>query len=264
MLKDLDAFPPDIIIPTHAHYDHTQGIPVLREAAAQAGKSIEVMASHEAIPLLRDPSYQEGPGYGPFQSITDVTPLDDGSVVDLGGSALTVYSVPGHTKEHIAILDESSGNVFVGDALGAKFGDNAFVLLFIAPFWDAQAFYSSIAKLRRAGYQSLCLGHFGYIYGDEAQGLLDEATSTYETWWRILEENEDLLDVMDSLMDVILSETRLRLPRIRTVSPAFGVVLGLTSAWNRLIHGRNWSISKLLLPGLVELLVSGYRMCKGP
>lgn len=28
-LRELDAFPPDIIIATHAHYDHAQGIPIL-------------------------------------------------------------------------------------------------------------------------------------------------------------------------------------------------------------------------------------------
>lgn len=32
-LKELDAFPPDYVILTHSHYDHSQGIPVMRKKA---------------------------------------------------------------------------------------------------------------------------------------------------------------------------------------------------------------------------------------
>ena len=34
ILNDLNAFPPDIIILTHSHWDHTQAIPILRKKAA--------------------------------------------------------------------------------------------------------------------------------------------------------------------------------------------------------------------------------------
>ena len=33
VLKTIGVFPPDIIIVTHAHYDHAQGIPILRREA---------------------------------------------------------------------------------------------------------------------------------------------------------------------------------------------------------------------------------------
>ena len=38
VLRQLDAFPPDIIMVTHSHYDHTQGIPIMRREAAKEGK----------------------------------------------------------------------------------------------------------------------------------------------------------------------------------------------------------------------------------
>ena len=59
MLKSTDVFPPDLIIATHAHYDHAQGIPIFRREASKLGKKIEVMASRHAIPLLADASYKE-------------------------------------------------------------------------------------------------------------------------------------------------------------------------------------------------------------
>jgi len=89
-LKELDAFPPDIIIVTHAHYDHAQGIPILRKEAARQQRSIEVLASHEAIPLLEDPSFNAAFDAGPYEKISDVTPVKEGDTVDLGGIALSI------------------------------------------------------------------------------------------------------------------------------------------------------------------------------
>jgi len=89
-LREMGAFPPDTIILTHSHFDHAQGIPVLRDEAAKEHRSIEVLASREAIPLLADPSYQEVFGPGPYASITDVTPLDEGDSVDLGTTTLRI------------------------------------------------------------------------------------------------------------------------------------------------------------------------------
>lgn len=261
-LREMGAFPPDTIIVTHSHHDHAQGIPVLRDEAAKEHRSIEVLASREAIPLLADPSYQEVFGPGPYASITDVAPLDEGDSVDLGSTTLRIFSTPGHIKDHIAILDEGTRNIFVGDAIGAKFGDRAFIPVFFAPFWDTEAFYASVDKLRQIDYDTLCLGHFGPVHGDEAKAILDEAVAAYEQWWRILEENEDRLDETDYLLDEILEKTQFSLPRIETASPSFRIVLGLMTAWNKLIHGKSWSISKLFLPEAVGWLVEGYRTYK--
>ena len=52
LLKELDAFPPNLIVVSHPHWDHAQGIPFLRQEALRQGRKIEVMASSEAIPLL--------------------------------------------------------------------------------------------------------------------------------------------------------------------------------------------------------------------
>ena len=262
-LRQMGAFPPDVIVVTHSHHDHAQGIPLLRAKAAREQKRIEVLASREALPLLADPSYQEVLGHAPSASITDVAALDEGDAVDLGSTTLRVWRVPGHTIDQIALLDESSGNLFVGDAIGAQIGASAFIPVFFAPFWDTGAFYDSIDKLRQIDYETLCLAHFGPVRGAEAKTILDRAVAVYEQWWRILAENEDRLDDTDYLLDEILRETQLTLPRIETASPTLDVALGLLIAWNRLRHGRSWSVSKLFLPEYVRALVTGYRSCQG-
>jgi hypothetical protein len=135
--------------------------------------------------------------------------------------------------------------------------------VFFAPFWDTEAFYTSVDKLSKIDYGTLCMAHFGPVYGDKAKAILDEAVATFEQWWRIFEENADRLDETGYLVDVILEQTQLSLPPIETVSPTLRLVLGLMTAWNRLIHGPSWSVSKLLLPEPIGWLAEGFRTYKG-
>ena len=93
--------------------------------------------------------------------------------------------------------------------------------------------------------------------------LIFEAVGTFEQWWQILEENEARLDETGYLLDMILERVQFAIPRIETVSAIYGVVLGLMVAWNRLVHGKSWSVSRLFLPKEVEDLVRGYRTYKG-
>ena len=57
IIKGLDSvksFPPDMIILTHSHWDHTQGVPSFCREAEKRGKKITVMASEKAISNLKD------------------------------------------------------------------------------------------------------------------------------------------------------------------------------------------------------------------
>jgi metal-dependent hydrolase (beta-lactamase superfamily II) len=56
-LDSIEAFPPDMIIITHSHYDHSQGVPVFCREAEKRGKKITIMASEKAIPNLQDQSW---------------------------------------------------------------------------------------------------------------------------------------------------------------------------------------------------------------
>ena len=247
---------------THSHHDHAQGIPVLREARLKSTKTSRY--SHPERPFRSWQTHPISKSWGrDYASITDVAPLDEGDAVDLGSTTLRIYSVPGHIKDHIAILDERTGNIFVGDAIGAQFGERASVPVFFAPFWDTEAFYASVDKLRQIDYQTLCLAHFGPVRGAEAKTILDKAIATYAQWWRVLEEHPDRLDDTGYLWNEILAQTQFALPQIETVSPSLRLVLGLVTVWNKLIHGPSWSTSKLFLPDTVESLVKGYRTYKG-
>jgi len=197
-LKDLNFFPPDMVIVTHSHWDHTQAIPLMMKRAEKEGKKIEILASETAISNLKDQSFNDIFGMGPSKNIEgDITPLKEGDTIDLEGITLEIYETTGHTNDHIAIFDTKNKNIFVGDAIGDKTTDTSFIPPFMPPFWDTDAFLSTIEKLKKIDYNSISLAHFGYIYGDEAKTILDEAVSVFEKWWNLYEENTDNLDDMD-------------------------------------------------------------------
>ena len=261
-LKDMNAFPPDIIILTHAHWDHTQGVPFLRKKAAYLKKDIEVMAPEKALSLLEDQSWNEIFGQGSLENIKDVTPLNEGDTVDLGGISLKIFDVPGHSKDHIAILDEKNKNIFVGDAIGAKVEDQFFIPPFQPPHWDRDDFYNSVNKLREIDYDSLCLAHFGYIYADEAKNILDEAASVYELWWGLFEDNIDKLDDTGYMSSIISKEASLTHPEIKILNPRLRALYSLMTGFKKLIGKEPHPIGERILCQLIQGLGQGFRIYK--
>ncbi len=262
-LKNLNAFPPDMIILTHSHHDHTQGVPFLRKKAAKEKKSIEIMASQTAIPFLEDQSYNKV--FDPkehYENIKDVTPLNEGDTVDLGGVTLKIFDVPGHMKDHIAILDEQNKNIFAGDSIGYKPGDHLFIPPFMPPYWDKDAFYNSVDKLREIDYDSLCLAHFGYIYGDEAKSILDEAVSAYEQWWQLFEKNIDKLDDTGYILEVISKEANLVFPEFQLLSFKLKVLSGLMTGWKKLTRKKPQPVGELIMQQIIMGLAQGFKTYK--
>jgi glyoxylase-like metal-dependent hydrolase (beta-lactamase superfamily II) len=246
-LRRAGSFPPDLVIVTHAHHDHAQGIPILQREAARQGRTLEVLASRQAVPLLGDATYNENLSDGPHESVRPVTPLQENDTVDLGGIELRIFDVPGHSEEQIAILDERHRNLFVGDAIGLKVSDHAYLPPFMPPSWDPVAFQDSLRKLRQIGAETLCLAHFGCIYGQEARDILDEALAKTGAWWQLFEDNATLLDEPDALFDVAIRELGLEIPTLELLDPANGTP-GVPSPGEAFVRG------------LVDKLAQGYRM----
>ena len=259
MLNALGAFPPDLIIATHPHWDHSQAIPWLRQEAARQGKKIEVLASQQAIPLLADVTFNDVFNRGPYESIQDVTPVKEEDTVDLGGITLRIYDVPGHCEGHIAILDERNRTVFVGDAIGIKVSDDIFLPPFMPPTWDLDAFQSSVTKLRQIPYEALCLAHFGCIAGSEAQTILDESLETWRTWWLFFERHAARLSDTNYLLQAMRKEISPGIPVIRPVSFGMRVLLGLVTTIGSLIGRKTAIIDKLAFGDAVNWLATGYR-----
>ena len=179
----------------------------LCQRAKKEGKEIEIFASEKAIPNLRDQSYNEVFGTGPFTNIEeDIKPLKEGDIVDLNGITLKVIETPGHMTDHISFLDEKNKNLFVGDVLGDKVSDIVFVPPFMPPYWDKDAYLNSIDKLKKLDFETISLNHFGLVYEDEAKSILDESITNLNKYWELYEENIEHLDDIPFLIENALTK----------------------------------------------------------
>ena len=108
------------------------------------------------------------------------------------------------------------------------------------------------------------MSHLGYIYGDEAKGVLDEAVLICETWWHLFEENAGKLDDVDYTLENVMRESSLGIPEIRILSPKIKVLFALMTGGRKLVGKRPQPLGELLLRGIIEQLTTGYRMHKKP
>jgi glyoxylase-like metal-dependent hydrolase (beta-lactamase superfamily II) len=173
-VEALGVGPEDLawIVLTHIHLDHAGGTGDLaarfprarivvhpRGARHLADPARLVAASHEVYGDL-------APLYGglaptPAERI-DESP--DGHVVEIGGGrTLRVVEAPGHARHHNAILDEGSGTLHAGDAVGIRLDDGGIVPTLPPADVDIQAGQKTIGTLAGLGVERMVLGHFGPV-----------------------------------------------------------------------------------------------------
>ncbi len=111
---------PVSVVNTHYHMDHTGGNKDFSEAYIHT----------EDAPLV-----QESP--------VKLIPIYDGYTFDLGGRALRVIAVPGHTPGSICLLDKTARMLFTGDS-----PPHGAVMLHLPASLTVQAFFTSMRRLR--------------------------------------------------------------------------------------------------------------------
>ncbi|MFW9914513.1 MAG: MBL fold metallo-hydrolase [Candidatus Thorarchaeota archaeon] len=262
-LKQLNSFPPDYVLLTHAHWDHSQGISKMRQ---KASREFEVFASEKSIPLLEDQSWNAfADPKQKFHNIFDVTPLKEGETVDLGGVTLKIYESPGHIKDHIVILDEQTKNLFIGDAIGNKLGDQAFLSACYPPFFSKEDFYATLDKLKGIDYETLSLSHFGYITGDEARTILDEARMILDQYWGIFEtaEQEDKLADIKYIIELLKQELQPVFPDLKVKKFMMRFMLGLIGGGRKIIRKPPLVLSEILLADVLAWQVEAFKIAKG-
>jgi len=233
-LKDFGLLPIDYIIISHSHWDHHQAIPALLEE--MSNRKVKLLAHPKAIPLLEDPSrvgYDFGTGS--LLPIKDVKPIKEGDVLDLEGIELEVIDTPGHTPDCISLLDSKNKNIFVSDAVGDKIDENApCVPAIMPPSFDPDAYVSTLEKLKKYDFESICLGHYGMYYGPDVKDILDEARTMYEQIWKFFDDNVDKLGDVEWIANILIDPNSETIKRV-----------GMTFALATL----KW-------------MIDGYKMCK--
>lgn len=148
--------PLDVCI-THGHPDHV--------AAMGQFQADHAVYMHPAdMPLLQ--RFKEHLNFD--IDLSAVRPIDEGFVFDLGYRRLTVYHIPGHSKGCLALLDEPSGILLAGDAIGSN-GPTIVDALWLQMSADGVDDYLSALQV----FRSKVAGRIRYICGGHGARYLE-------------------------------------------------------------------------------------------
>jgi len=265
-LKSAGVFPPDMIILTHSHWDHTQGAPFFCREAEKMGKTINVMASEKAISNLKDQSWNSVfDEKHTYENVTSVEPLKEGQIVDLGGIELEIIDFSGHCADDIALFDKTNKIIFLGDSLGYKFEHNLIFPPFMPPFWNREGFYSAAEKLKQIEYEKVYLAHFGCLEGQEAKDFPDETVAAMETWWNVFVESEKMgkLDDVSYLREAIVKEASIVMPELEISKASMRIMLSLIDTGRKIIGKKPIDVGAMQLEGFLTWLQKGYKGATG-
>jgi glyoxylase-like metal-dependent hydrolase (beta-lactamase superfamily II) len=158
------------IVLTHVHLDHCGGTGIIAAAFPRATVVVHRRgARHLAEPgrLVAASAAVYGARWSLYGGLdrtpaARIVPADDRHRVPLGGGReLVMLETPGHARHHMAVLDEASGTVLAGDALGARFPGGGLYPALPPPEIDLAAGLASLDRLTALAPERLCLGHFG-------------------------------------------------------------------------------------------------------
>jgi glyoxylase-like metal-dependent hydrolase (beta-lactamase superfamily II) len=244
----------EAIVLTHIHFDHAGGAGQL----ARRFEDVPVYAPERVIKHLIDPGRltegvrsvwgdQTETLFGLPEPVPSdrVVPLKDGDRIDLGDRSLLAIATPGHTRAHLSYLDESSGALICGDALGINLPNFDVVRPATPPAdFSLEESLGSIERIRKSGASEAYAAHFGLVPGDLDRNC-DRAATALERWWEMFERErfeahgeEDLLRRVHCALEADLEPIRPGQRRtLETVNPAWLNLSGMSIAASRVGPG---------------------------
>jgi len=182
LVKDLTNKPIDVLL-THSHWDHIgnahQFERVLahpKERSDEGAVAIDgvtdefVNRPEQALSNWAENDIRFPPGFDPgsyhIESVSDVTSVYAGEVIDLGNTVIELLPLPGHSPGQLGALDRQTGVLYGADIIGG-----GFQLLALFEQSDLAEYLAS-AKLVRDLYsagavEKVVTGHLPPIKGTE-------------------------------------------------------------------------------------------------
>lgn len=167
------------IVLTHVHLDHCGGTGTLAEHFPNAQVVVHPRgARHLAQPerLVSGSMAVYGalfPVIGGLEPTaeTRLVTADDGHRVPVSpGRDLVMLHAPGHARHHSIVVDETTGTVMAGDALGVRLPGGGLYPAVPPPEFNLDDALSTLRRIADLGPERLLLGHFGSP-GDPAEAL---------------------------------------------------------------------------------------------
>ena len=204
------------LVLTHIHLDHAGGIGDLARAFPNATVVVhERGARHLADPTRLIDSAARVYGdlldtlYGRMEPVPQdrLVAAADGHRIDVGnGRVLTLVDSPGHAKHHHAVLDEQTGTLLVGDAVGVRLPEVGVLRPAVPPpDFDLEQAVASLHRFAALRPTQVVLTHYGPV--PDPLATLDEAEAVLHRWVavaeRVMRDSEDagIDDIAAALAD---------------------------------------------------------------
>ena len=211
----LGARQPEMLLFSHAHWDHCGAIAYLKEAfpGMKAGASraaaqilqrpgalrlIEKLnkANRGNVELFRgiDPSRLLDGNFLPFDVDMEI---EDKQILDTGnGTIVQILATPGHTRDHHSFYFPAQKALIAGDSAGSLYPSGFINCEFL---YDYQAYLDTIKKLSALSVDIFSQGHRFIILGRDEISLffkrsLEEAIRFKEEVFTLLEEENGSVD----------------------------------------------------------------------
>jgi glyoxylase-like metal-dependent hydrolase (beta-lactamase superfamily II) len=179
------------LVVTHVHVDHAGGAGALLARFPRATLWIhERGAPHAVDPTRLVASTARTYGEDRMRALYGTTlpcPPDrvravaDGDVIPLGDRRLEVLYTPGHASHHVALLDDASGALFTGEAIGSHLPwADCYRPALPPPQTDLELALESIRRMRARDPSLLLTSHFGPIA--EPQAGFERGAARIEAW----------------------------------------------------------------------------------
>ncbi|MBJ7454990.1 MAG: MBL fold metallo-hydrolase [Thermoleophilia bacterium] len=167
------------IVLTHVHLDHCGATGILAAAFPEATVVVHRRgARHVAEParLVAASAAVYGQRWSLYGGL-DPTPAarievaeDDHRVAIGGGRVLRMIGTAGHARHHMSVLDEETGTVIAGDALGVRMEGGGLYPALPPSEIDLDAGDASLARIGSLGPARIVISHFGDA-GDPAAAV---------------------------------------------------------------------------------------------
>jgi len=183
------------VIPTHIHLDHGGGVGRLASLFPQAQVVLHPQGVRHMIDparLIESTKMAFGPDweqhYGPILPVpqAQVKTPQDGEVIPVDGRRLQIIYSPGHAPHHLSVLDQKTGGLFCGEALGVpEYGVDSPPLPYAAPpGFDLEVYLETMDKLRALKPKILFYSHGGV--GREPEKLIPLAKENARAFGEII------------------------------------------------------------------------------
>ena len=173
-LHAMGMHPDDLawLVLTHIHLDHCGGVGELAAAFPKATvvvhrRGARHLAEPERLVSASAAVYGDlAPLYGGLTAVPQdrIMAVEDGERIPLGASReLVMREALGHARHHMAVLDEATGTLMAGDALGVQFTGAGLYQALPPPDIDIDRSLATLGMLADLTPETLLLGHYGPV-----------------------------------------------------------------------------------------------------